>query len=260
MWFADNRLVWLASVCIAGRTASARCPGQGGLGAWYSGYATASYCAGYATFWSTAVTCFERIKGRVGCSTRRAGTATILPSDSNRDLRRLVFCGRLETVKGAADAVRILSLLPDRFTLEILGDGPERGRLGKAVQDLQLGNRVRFRGWVDALTRDACLAASGVLLMPSLWDEAFGMAGLEALAQGTPVVAYDVGGISEWCHDGAGRLVPCGDVRQAAKAVQELTENPIRWAAHSQAAKRIARLEFPTGRFGHELSEILSQL
>jgi glycosyltransferase involved in cell wall biosynthesis len=113
---------------------------------------------------------------------------------------------------------------------------------------------------VDAIARDACLASSGVLLMPSLWNEAFGMAGLEALAQGTPVVAYDVGGISEWCHGGAGRLVPCGDVRQAARAVRELADNPSRWAVHSRAAKQVALLEFPTTRFGSELDDIVRQL
>lgn len=179
---------------------------------------------------------------------------------SRRDLRRLVFCGRLEAVKGPLDAIRILSLLPDAFTLEILGEGPERGRLGQAVQALQMAHRVRFRGWVDAMARDACLASSGVLLMPSRWSEAFGMAGLEALTQGTPAVAYDVGGISEWCHGGAGRLVPCGDIRRAAQAVQELTGDPDNWLVYSRAAKRVARLEFPEARFGHELEAIVRRL
>lgn len=181
-------------------------------------------------------------------------------ADFERDLHRLVFCGRLEQVKGAAEAIRILSLLPAAFYLELLGDGPERERLGKLVADLQLSARVRFRGWVDALTRDRCLASAGLLLMPSLWDEAFGMAGLEALAQGTPVVAYDVGGISEWCRGDAGILVPCGDVLGAAVAVRRLVNDPIRWTACSSAARRVAELEFPATRFARDLDELCARV
>jgi glycosyltransferase involved in cell wall biosynthesis len=176
---------------------------------------------------------------------------------SKRDLRRLVFCGRLEEVKGAGEAIRILSLLPDEFHLEIFGEGPERGRLGKRVEDLKLGQRVRFHGWVDPMTRDRGLASAGALLMPSLWDEAFGMAGIEALAQGTPVVAYDVGGVSEWCRGGVGVLVSCGDVRRAAAAVRQLTNDPERWMVHSRAAQRLVALEFPAERFARQLDGVL---
>ena len=177
-----------------------------------------------------------------------------------RDLHRLVFCGRLEAVKGAEEALRILSLLPEPYYLEILGDGPERGRLAKAAWDLQLDHRVAFRGWVDEPTRDRWLAAAGVLLMTSLWDEAFGMAGLEAMAQGTPVVAYDVGGVSEWCGGDAGELVRCGDVRRAAVAVLQLTRDTAHWTVHSGAALQVANQQFPVGRFEHELAKMLAEL
>jgi len=174
-----------------------------------------------------------------------------------RNLRRLVFCGRLEEVKGAEDAIRTLALLPNEFHLEMLGEGLDRGRLGELVADLKLGARVRFHGWVAPKTRDKWLASAGVLLLPSLWDEAFGMAGIEALAQGTPVVAYDVGGVSEWCRDGAGVLVGCGDIRRAAAAVDQLTADPVRWAVHSRAARDLVDLEFPPERFVIELDAVL---
>src|SRR5262249_807224 len=108
--------------------------------------------------------------------------------------------------------------------------------------------------------RDLLLSSAGALLMPSLYAEAFGMAGIEALAQGTPGVAYDVGGISEWCHAGAGGLVPFGDIWQAARAVRGLTEDAVSWAKHSRAASRVAELEFPSVRFARELDEILTRI
>jgi glycosyltransferase involved in cell wall biosynthesis len=141
--------------------------------------------------------------------------------------------------------------------LEILGDGPERERLRNLVDDLQLGHRVRFHGWVDPAARDNWLASPGVLLMPSLWDEAFGMVGVESFAQGTPVIAYDVGGISEWCRGGVGVLVPCGDVRGAAEAAIELTGDAAAWEKRSRAARRLVELQFPSERFPGELDELL---
>jgi glycosyltransferase involved in cell wall biosynthesis len=187
-------------------------------------------------------------------------SGTAAPLGSERDLHRLIFCSRLEKVKGAQDAIRILGLLPESYRLEVLGDGPERGRLSGLAAELHLERRVRFHGWVDRGTRDLALASAGALLMPSLWDEAFGMAGIEALTQGTPVVAYDVGGISEWCRDGAGVLVPCGNVARAAAAVVEMTEDRRRWGVRSVAARRVVELQFPAGRFGRDLEEILEDV
>jgi glycosyltransferase involved in cell wall biosynthesis len=200
----------------------------------------------------------HRRPSRVVYPPRRSGTENWTAPE--RDRSRLVFCGRLEETKGPGDAIRILSLLPQRFHLEVLGDGPERGCLAALAEELQVGQRVTFHGWVDAVRRDKLLASAGVLLMPSLWAEAFGMAGLEALAQGTPVVAYDVGGISEWCSANCGVLVPCGDVAAAASAARQLTEDPGRWATHSEAAKRVALNTFPASRFGVELEELLREV
>jgi glycosyltransferase involved in cell wall biosynthesis len=179
--------------------------------------------------------------------------------DEGRDLYRLVFCGRLEEVKGAGDAIRILSLLPEAYCLVILGEGTERERLGMLVEELQLAPRIKFLGWVGAEFRDRVLASTGALLVTSLWDEGFGMSGIEALAQGTPAVAYDAGGISEWCRDGAGLLVRCGDVEAAAATVRQLTQDPVQWAVHSRAALRLARSEFPAERFGRELDLVVSE-
>jgi len=187
-------------------------------------------------------------------------TSPVRPARAPRDLQRLVFCGRLEEVKGAADAIAILKLLPPKYHLDVLGDGVERTRLRDQVKRDGLEDRVRFHGWVDASTRDSWLSSAGVVLIPSLWDEAFGMAGLEAFAMGTPVVAYDVGGISECCKQGAGVLVPCGNARQAARAVLHLTQDEDAWGAWSAAAKRVAEEQFPPSRFGQELDAILDRL
>jgi glycosyltransferase involved in cell wall biosynthesis len=183
-----------------------------------------------------------------------------VPKEITRDLKRLIFCGRLEPVKGALQAIKILQLLPSDYHLDVLGDGSERARLMRFAEDSCLRHRVTFHGWVNEVTRDNALRSAGVTVVPSLCDEAFGMVGLESFAQGTPVVAYDVGGIPEWCRDGAGILVDCGNIRQAAAAVLRLTQDPPFWLESSAAARRIVEEQFPVGRFGKDLAAVLAEV
>lgn len=178
------------------------------------------------------------------------------PQPSNaapRNLKHLVFCGRLEGTKGAEEAIKILAELPPEYQLHLLGGGPDKPMLIASSGTLGVADRVHFHGWVSSERRDALLAASGVLLLPSLVAEAFGMAGIEAFTQGTPVVAYDVGGISEWCLPEAGRLVSCGDLRAAAVAVQQITLSAECWSAFSSAARKVADTLHPPARFRNEV-------
>lgn len=178
-------------------------------------------------------------------------------SSSERDLFRLVFCGRLEGVKGAEDALRILSRLPKPYTLDVLGDGYGLDSLLQMAQELSMTDRVKFHGWVDCRRRDEVFGSSSVLLLPSLWDEAFGMVGLEAFAKGTPVVAYDVGGVSEWCRPGLGILVKCGDLNGFADAITRITSSYKEWRQFSVAAEAFAESTFTLADFQHKARDLI---
>ena len=82
-----------------------------------------------------------------------------------------------------------------------------------------------------------------LLVVPSLWPEPFGLIGLEAAACGVPAAAFDVGGISEWLHDGvSGYLAPANPPPAAALAaaiVKCLRDRPTHDAL-SQGALEIA--------------------
>src|SRR6202012_181058 len=86
-----------------------------------------------------------------------------------------------------------------RCRLTLLGDGPERPRIEAEVRARGLGDRVDFLGE----TRDvaATLRRAHVFLWPSE-TESFGLAALEALSCGVPVVASRPGGLPEVAHDG----------------------------------------------------------
>ena len=61
---------------------------------------------------------------------------------------------------------------------------------------------IEFAGWQDETGRARLLADADALVVPSIWPEPFGLVGLEAAAAGVPAIAFRVGGIPEWLHDG----------------------------------------------------------
>ncbi|OFX17863.1 MAG: hypothetical protein A2Z18_04575 [Armatimonadetes bacterium RBG_16_58_9] len=108
------------------------------------------------------------------------------------------------------------------FRLIIAGDGPDRDNL--ETQARELGLAAQFLGFREDVP--LLLAEADVFVMPSL-SEGLGVATLEAMAAGRPVVASAVGGLCESVVDGVtGILVPPRDPRSLANAIGKLLENP----------------------------------
>lgn len=144
-----------------------------------------------------------------------------VPVDVSKTVDAL-YVGRLVASKGVDTLLDALAQTPGA-TAAIAGDGPARPQLERRSAELGLTSRVRFAGWVDSVEVGRLLGAAKVFVMPSLWDEPFGIVGLEALAAGIPVIATDVGGISSWLTDGeAGLLVPRGDAAALGAALRGL--------------------------------------
>jgi glycosyltransferase involved in cell wall biosynthesis len=133
---------------------------------------------------------------------RRHG-ASVGPGDA----RSLVMSGRLLPWKGLRLAIAALTHLPESWTLEVYGDGPDRERCQRAVARQGLGPRVTFHGKQPRNQVLAAVSSAAVVLHPSLHDSAPWSVG-EALSIGTPVVALDIGGPSELLSEGGGVLVP----------------------------------------------------
>lgn len=137
---------------------------------------------------------------------RAAGEVDVLPNATAVDVpavpaaprtRDIVVAGTLIPLKGTRLAVRALRHVADpAVTLTIYGEGPERGRLERAVRRWGLADRVSFAGRVPRPELLAHVARAGALVHPALHDEA-GLAVAEALALGTPVVCLDHGGPAE---------------------------------------------------------------
>ena len=143
----------------------------------------------------------------------------------------VLFVGRLVSRKGVDRLIKAFAGLEGTPTLEVVGDGPERGRLEAMAHDLGVGDRVRFRGKVSAEALQASYARAAIVVLPSVRDargdtEGLGVVLLEAMNHGTPVVASEIGGIPDIVADGrSGLLVPPGDVAALANALRRLLED-----------------------------------
>lgn len=151
-------------------------------------------------------------------------------------------------VKRAVDVVevfaRIRAALPARLVL--VGDGPDRPVALERARELGIQDHVLFLGKHASV--DELLSCADLFLLPSQ-SESFGLAALEAMACGAPVVASAVGGIPEVVDDGvSGFLLPPGDVEGMAEAALTLLRDPARWKAASEAGRAVALERFSSER------------
>jgi D-inositol-3-phosphate glycosyltransferase len=170
-------------------------------------------------------------------------------------LHRLVSVSRLVERKGIGNVISALPALPE-VELVIAGgpeaprlfDDPDARRLRTLAEELGVADRVRFVGGlpreeVPPLLRSADLAAC----VP--WYEPFGIAPLEAMACGVPVVASAVGGlIDSVVHGVTGRHIPPRRPDAIAEAVRELLDDPDQRAALGHGGVERARARFSWDR------------
>jgi glycosyltransferase involved in cell wall biosynthesis len=128
---------------------------------------------------------------------------------------------RLDTQKGFD--VLLSAMAPLDASTVLVGDGPERAALEAQAADLGSASRVVLVGWQER-ARD-WLTAFDVYVLPSR-NEGFPLALVEAMLAERPIVAADVGSISEAIHEGTGVLVPAEDEVALRSAIQRLLDDP----------------------------------
>jgi len=141
---------------------------------------------------------------------------------------RLLYVGRLELLKGLRTLALAMRKLPPTASLEVVGMGDPaipammKEIIGEPGASERLGFSTCPRSELAARYQDA-----DVLVFPSEWDEPFGLAPLEAMACGVPVVATGTGGSGEYLRDGENCLLfPPRDSDRLAAAVQRLAGEP----------------------------------
>jgi glycosyltransferase involved in cell wall biosynthesis len=121
--------------------------------------------------------------------------------------------------------VLVLTRLP-RARLLVVGDGPERTRLERQAQALDIRHAVIFAGFQHDVA--AHLRLFWITAAPSIWEEPCPLSVIESLAAGVPVVASRVGGVPELiAHEETGLLVQYGNVQQLADAISWVLQEPV---------------------------------
>jgi glycosyltransferase involved in cell wall biosynthesis len=139
--------------------------------------------------------------------------------------RELIFVGRLVSDKGANLLLDAMKSLETKPRLTIVGDGPERDALEKQAVDLQLETQVEFAGPRVGEELAKLLRRNEVLVVPSIWQEPFGIVALEGIACGCVVVGSVGGGLAE-AIGACGVTFPNGDAPALAKAIDRLLADP----------------------------------
>lgn len=136
------------------------------------------------------------------------------------------YIGRLVVEKGVQTAIWALARLEEPVHLVVAGKGPMEAELERLAARLGVADRVHFVGRVTDAEKEAWLENAVAGLVPSHY-EPFGITALEVMAQGTPVIVSDTGGLAEIVTGGAdGLKVPPGHVEALAGAMASLLRDP----------------------------------
>ncbi|MFN7292250.1 MAG: exopolysaccharide biosynthesis GT4 family glycosyltransferase EpsE [Pirellula sp.] len=174
---------------------------------------------------------------------------------------KLVSCGRLHRGKGHQDVIRAVAMIHESgqpVHLTILGEGPERENLQQLIKDLRAETLVTLAGSVSEIQVRDTLAASHLFVLGS-HDEAIGVATMEAMAMGLPVVVTDVGGVKELVRDGVdGWLTSPQDTESMASIIQEVLKDSEETKRFSESAEKRIHEQFTSDRSATLIKENLS--
>ena len=156
----------------------------------------------------------------------------------------LIHVSNFRPVKRAMTAVDVLAEVTKRrdAVLLMVGDGPDRAACEARARERGVRDRVRFVGAQADV--ESLLPLADLFLLPSEY-ESFGLAALEAMACGTPPIAFASGGLPEVVTDGTdGVLVAPGDDAAMARAAGDLLSDPARLQTLGRAARATALARF----------------
>ena len=154
--------------------------------------------------------------------------------------RVLLHISNFRPSKRVLDVVRVFAAVrrevPSRLLL--VGDGPDRLPSRELADELGVTKWIRWLGQLDAV--EDVFSVADLFLLPSQ-NESFGLAGLEAMSAGVPVIGAAAEGLPELVRNGeTGYLLPVGDVEGMARRSIELLSDSKKHASMAEAARRVS--------------------
>lgn len=173
--------------------------------------------------------------------------------------RNLLFAGPLLKGKGVALLLRALTHVKSSFTLRIVGSGSDKSRLIRLTLEMDLAEKVEFMDYVDDLSME--YRRTDLVLVPSRWQEPFGLIGIEAFCHARPVIAFVNGGIGEWLRDGNnGLAVEPNNIKDLATKIDYLLAHPEEAETMGRNGWEMVRREYTPERFVNALNQLIGEL
>jgi glycogen(starch) synthase len=186
------------------------------------------------------------------------------PSNLCFDPPKLACMGRLIEDKGFDLAIDAYKVIVEEFPgarLVIAGDGPCRNDLKKMARGLNTAHPVEFTGWIPVEKMPEFLDKATVVIVPSRWDEPFGLVALQAAQMARPVVAARVGGLAEVViPEKTGLLFEKNNSRELATAVCSLLRNPQKTVQMGREARERTSKLFRLDRMVNEYDTLYRRI
>lgn len=151
---------------------------------------------------------------------KREGAGTSRPFE-------LLFSGQAVKGKGLEILIEALADIPYDWHLTVFCEGPRRIPAEDLAKKHDISSRITFNGWVEQSVLIDAYKSADIFVLPSIWDDPGPLVGIEALACGTPVVGFAVGGIPDYVIEGkTGFLVEETNDKGLRSGILRAMKNP----------------------------------
>ena len=165
----------------------------------------------------------------------------------------LVFVGRISPEKGLDDAIEIAGRTGLRLKIAAKVDRADREYFEQVMQPLLGRPYVEYLGEATQQEKGDLIRGALAMLVPVNWPEPFGLVMIEAMACGTPVIAYRRGSIPELLEDGVNGFI-VRDIEEAAQAVERVG------GVNRAACRRVFEKRFTAARMARDYMNVYAAL
>ena len=188
------------------------------------------------------------------CDTQKSSESSEEKSHLN-----LLYVGQLIRGKGVDLLIRIVNKISCPYHLHIVGTGNDETFLKHQVGLYGLQNKVTFVGWTNDVS--SYYQNTDLVLVPSRWQEPFGLIGIEAYCHKKPVIAFDIGGTSEWLQDNkTGFIIPSMDCDKFADKINWFFENPDELKFMGENGNKLLKKEYSKELFINSYLKIMERV
>ncbi len=202
------------------------------------------------------------VKNRFAVIPNAADTSIFSPALEKRKTtkKKILFVGLLTPAKGIPFLLESIAEISNRrqdFTLDIVGEGPDRREYEELTKRLHLGGIITFHGIKTKSEIAGLMKHSDFFVLPSLWEN-LPCVLIEAAACGLPVVASRVGGVPEMVNEETGILFPAGDSNALMRSIDYMLDCFNNYS--SEKIRNSALKKFSYYKVGKRIDEVYKEL